>query len=489
MYRIALLIVYVLLFALAFRGDQYIANNPLQEDGYYALTVARNIALGNGLTIDGSTPTSGFQPLVTVVSSLCFVASGGDRILGLRLYLVFSVIVYAIAAWVFARIVTSLLGTETAMLWFSALVLWYSVSLYMFTMHVNGLETGMLLLGYGRLILHLIALPATRSRSWTLKLGLLLGLMILTRIDVLIPATMLMMWLFARDRIIPKADVLLGAACTGLIVAPWFAYVYSHFGTVMPSGGSAQTSLVYTAERIEQAFMNTAEAILPFAFLRFHVLSTFWGEVLRSLCFAALLPVLITTARNLRGRHAVRVNEILAWLAAGIAAMCMYYLVFSFATWHYTRYFSPVTYGISILGLVALLQSPLHKILKHMFFALYGFLFLAVVGVMLLGKGAGSEMIVDQLALVQRYVPSHQTVASGQTGTLGFMRDHVVNIDGKVNHTALLRRNDIPEYLRELNVRWFCDEPELINKFLGQDWHSRGWRIIGQKGNFVLLHR
>jgi hypothetical protein len=43
--------------------------------------------------------------------------------------------------------------------------------------------------------------------------------------------------------------------------------------------------------------------------------------------------------------------------------------------------------------------------------------------------------------------------------------------------------------LAERNVRWFCDEPELIEKFLGHDWPRHGWRIIGQKGNFVLLRR
>ncbi|MFN5377963.1 MAG: hypothetical protein ACK5BQ_04255, partial [Ignavibacteria bacterium] len=156
MYRVATYIVYVLLFALAFRGSEFIANNPLQEDGYYSLTVARNIALGKGLTIDGSMQTSGFQPLVTTASSLCFVASGGDRILGLRFYLVLSLIVHAFAAWVFARVVARLVSEDDANTWVPAVHLWYLTSLYMFTMHFNGLETGVLLLGYGLLLLHLL---------------------------------------------------------------------------------------------------------------------------------------------------------------------------------------------------------------------------------------------------------------------------------------------------------------------------------------------
>ncbi len=41
---------------------------------------------------------------------------------------------------------------------------------------------------------------------------------------------------------------------------------------------------------------------------------------------------------------------------------------------------------------------------------------------------------LDQLALVQRYVPKDAEVGAAQSGTLGFFRDRVVNLDGKVNN-------------------------------------------------------
>ena len=487
MYRIATYVVYVLLLALAFRGSEYIANNPLQEDGYYSLTVARNIALGNGVTIDGTMKTSGFQPLVTIGSSLCFVASGGDRILGLRFYLVLSLFVHALAAWVFAQVVARLMPDVEVRSWLPVVQLWYLTSLYMFTLHFNGLETGVLLLEYGLLTLHLLAMPAEASRSWMIKLGVLLGLMIVTRIDVLVPATVLMFWLLVRAQ--RAYDVVLALGCIALVILPWFAYIYTTFGTIMPSGGAAQTSMVFTTERFEQAFMNIAESIVPFAFLRFHLLSTFWGEVARVVAFLGMLPVFLITSRKLRSTISTAASGAVAALAVGIVGMGIYYVATNFATWHYTRYFAPIAYGISLLGLVAFITSPLQNRFKHLVFVSFAVVFFAVVGAMLLGKGAGNEMVVDQLALVQRYVPPIESVASGQTGTLGFMRDRVLNIDGKVNHEALKRRESIPQYLAECNVQWFCDEPELIDRFLGNDWQQHGWRIIGQKGNFVLLHR
>ena len=45
------------------------------EDGYLMLTVARNLALGNGLSVsDGQIITNGIQPLATFVYSLPFLA-------------------------------------------------------------------------------------------------------------------------------------------------------------------------------------------------------------------------------------------------------------------------------------------------------------------------------------------------------------------------------------------------------------------------------
>ena len=470
-YRIARYVVYALLLALAFRQEAYIA---------------RNLALGNGPTIDGEMLTSGFQPLVTTISSLCFVASGGDRILGLRFYLVLSLMVHALAAWLFARVVARLLPTDTAKQWQPAIELFYLTSLYQFTLHFNGLETGALLLGYILLARWLLSVPESASRPLTLQLGVLLGLMILTRIDVLVPASMLMMWMLIKGKPSRRTDVLLAGSCIMLIILPWFAYVYMNFGTIMPSGGAAQTSLVFTTERLEQAFINIAETLMPFAFLRFHVISTIWGEVARIALFLALLPFLWRTARDLHD-SAAPVKGAIGVFAIGLFGMCLYYLATSFATWHYTRYFAPVALVILTLGLIAFLRARLQPRVQHTLFVGYTLLFVTVVGAMLLGKGAGNEMIVHQLALVQELVPQGEVVASGQTGTLGFMRDGVLNIDGKVNHEALVRRDDIPAYLQKRRVRYFCDEPELIDRFLGKNWSGQGWRIIGQKGNFVLL--
>src|SRR5215831_20633195 len=53
------------------------------EDGYLMLTIARNIALGHGMSVsDGLQPTNGTQPLATLLWAAVFKLVAGDRRLG-----------------------------------------------------------------------------------------------------------------------------------------------------------------------------------------------------------------------------------------------------------------------------------------------------------------------------------------------------------------------------------------------------------------------
>src|SRR5258705_10051860 len=72
---------------LALRPASSVFLIPLSEDGYYAMAVARNIATGRGITIDGVTATNGFQPLFTLIQAAMFWLSGGDDRIAIRLIL------------------------------------------------------------------------------------------------------------------------------------------------------------------------------------------------------------------------------------------------------------------------------------------------------------------------------------------------------------------------------------------------------------------
>jgi len=97
-------------------------------------------------------------------------------------------------------------------------------------------------------------------------------------------------------------------------------------------------------------------------------------------------------------------------------------------------------------------------------------------------------MLRQQWPLVEANVPPEAWVAAGQSGTIGFMRDRVLNLDGRVNATALEHQQDMPAYLREKKVEWICDWQGYIEKYLGPDPEKFGWHLVKQDGIMFLYH-
>jgi hypothetical protein len=97
------------------------------------------------------------------------------------------------------------------------------------------------------------------------------------------------------------------------------------------------------------------------------------------------------------------------------------------------------------------------------------------------------------LALVEQFVPVGDRVGAGQSGTLGYFRDNVVNLDGKVNPAVLpyrrARPNRVADYIAQNGLRWICDWPGEVERYLGADPDQRGWTRIAAAGAFVLYRR
>jgi hypothetical protein len=115
--------------------------------------------------------------------------------------------------------------------------------------------------------------------------------------------------------------------------------------------------------------------------------------------------------------------------------------------------------------------------------------FIGAVWTVACGRMGANPMYAAQLPLVREYVPEGEAVGAGQSGTLGYFRDKVLNLDGKVNPEALRYQGRIREYLQERQVRWFCDWPEYADAYLGEEPEQRGWRLVGEGGGFELWHR
>ena len=466
---------------------------PLSEDGYYAMAIARNIAAGRGITIDGVTATNGFQPLFTFIQAAMFRLAGGDDALAVRLILALHWLCQIGAALTVGEIAGDAVPGGRPGLRRALATFLYLAGSYLFLHHFNGLETGLLLF---LLALAWRQVQRGRTESWggLAGLGLLLGMIVLTRIDMAI----LVVCLCLRELVSGRQrgwDVAFGrAALLGLLAlaisSPWWLYNWIGFGSPMPISGTAQQAFALEAFRGRWLGWAFGTATMPWLFLGdFESRLADWLRLPLFLAMLALiLRFLISAAED---TMASRTRGFARALAATLFLLGLWYGLSSFAVWFYSRYLAAgALLGVTTLAVAAAPIAARRPALA----GLVGLVLLAPVLTLAVlawhGSGLyGTILFRDQLALVQRLVPPDDVVAAGQSGTLGFFRPHVVNMDGKVNPAVHAYAGHPWDYLAEHDIHWFVDWPWYAEKSLGPDPAQHGWQPRGRQGNFILYRR
>ena len=522
----------LVLFTLVLRPAGHVYDMPQTEDGYYALAVARNLAAGHGLTIDGTHLTNGFQPLFTVLEAGAFWLAHGDEVFAMRLVMALGWLFHVAGAVLVACLARDawpardaaerdLRGGFAAFLYLAAPV--------MFGHAYNGLETGSVMFFYaavGRWM------QTGRDRSWggLVVLGVLIGLMVLARIDSGFVAAALGVnelrrsWKGGIVRALLRGAVLGGAAL--LVSSPWWIYNTVTFGSPMPTSGTAQQAWGLEWLRFEQAEWALRLVLMPWVFVGAHesdisvdvpipfgpgyMTLTAIGFV-RTILLAGVLWLFwraarggvlrrdLQTAQGEEARRVRRTLEFAACFVLGFAGLVAYYTLSFVAYWFYYRYFAPLALGAVVVVAVLAARGWPDARLRAATVTVAGVLALqltGLTGLALVGRGLGGNTVYhDQVALVRDNVPAEDFVAAGQAGTLAFFRDRVINTDGKVNRDALAYQDHMWDYLAAHHVRWFVDWPFYVNKYLGVPLdetgnrpvpEAHGWRLKAERNYFFL---
>jgi hypothetical protein len=491
--------------SLVFRSDIDVAHRPVQEDGYYAFTVARNVALGKGITIDGSTLTNGFQPLFTFLSVPAFMLAGDEKYLAIRYVLVMHWFFLLGTAFILGLIARDALEENPSVknltvFWWVFLL--YCSSVLVFVLNFNGLETGFLLFSYALAWRYYQIVPTERWGR-LIFFGVLLGLIVLARIDAVILVLVaslsqlvlhrqLSLWVRFR-RFITVSGIAL------LVSSPWWLYNVAFFGSPMPTSGRAYQTWVVPTARIAEALVALFRSTVPMIYVGQN--TRFEGIV------ATLLRIGLTVAALvylLKRRHdffgtsvhdgapnpvTKRTLEFGAILLVSNTILIISYTSVFSATWFYTRYFAPmVLISILCIGYVLVRVGKKVPLVMNTLALGLGVALLLVIYSLHSGQ-IQNQFINHQLPLINADVPAEAKVASFQTGTLGYFRDNVVNLDGKVNPKAIEYRGNLLSYLRENRIAWLCDEQSSLEGILGKkDLEQNGWKVVGKSGQFALYH-
>ncbi|MCO6450792.1 MAG: glycosyltransferase family 39 protein [Caldilineales bacterium] len=473
------------------------------EDGYLMLTIARNIAIGKGMTVsDGAVATNGTQPLVTMLWAVLYKLSGGDKVAGVRLVLIASIVISSLTAWVIfllgRRVYKPLPGA--AYLAAVAALLWYaSPPLIRHTM--NAQETGAYLLIVTVVMFVFLVWYDRRERlHYALLMGLLLGLAFWIRNDaVLLAAAIGIAWTLLarldRDRSPSRVvtELLLVGFTTLAIAAPWLIYNKLNFGHIVPNSGIAEGYPIHFAANLRFVPAKLVEYITVIYDIDPKVedspLSTF-GFLIIAGAFALAVGWLYRQ-RDSDGFRFLSLSGVFTM------TICIFYGLFFNAPWFLSRFLSPLSPSFVILtiGLAAYVMRFLWRIpLGRVAVILPAFLTLIVVHMNIQAYTWGDyHMHFQVIEWVEENVPDDVWVAAIQTGTLGYFHERTINLDGKVDPAALEARitGQTEDYVLSTPARYIVDWVDLVDiLWMGGGFNEHWEKILeNREQNIAVLMR
>ena len=438
------------------------------EDGYLMLTIARNIALGHGMsTANGEMPTNGTQPLTTFLWAACFKLAGNEKALGVAyvhgLQIVIGLVSVVLLYRLGRRLLAGLpLGREVALL---ATAVWYVNPLS--AKHTqNCLETGfytLIVLGVMLLYLRWRFLIATKwSAPHLLGFGALLGLAFWARNDAafLILAICLVhsasgFFVNGPGLVRRLAESVVMGVMSIVVASPWLIYNHTQFGSIMPISGQAESSQTPFGENLTRVPTALMEYILALPIPnRFEQ-----TEPMVALGMICIALVLLLVGYIWRCADRPMRTFLATALIYGVGLSIFYGFWFG-AGYFVRRYTFPISPLLALLwATTAMVLWQLVKEKPWSAVVPIGLVLAMAAFNARLYRSGDKHQHWEVVEWVEQNVPDDVWVGAVQTGTLGFFHDYTINLDGKVNPEALEARLEggIPEYVISKGIRYLVD--------------------------------
>ena len=423
------------------------------DQAYYTLSIARSLAQGLGPTADGVTLTNGFQPLLAFLTVPVFWLVRGTTAPFVAA-LVIGAIADAATIWLLGRIAGRLGGPVAQIV---AAALW-ALSPLAIANSMNGLETS-LAVALQLTLVHRLAGTEPRHVGHHALTGAVAGLVLLARIDgVFLVAAIAVVAVVRLKNTRSALLAMFGTAAA--VVAPWWIYSLTRFGTVIPESGAAIRAGLAVHETLYLTASKKAAWLAGSVFgppvVDLPALRSFLFErpTLGVLVCAGLVITAGLAAWRLLARAPTREGAVLAF-AVHALALVVFYACWLPALWFLRRYLCPVHAFATVLLAVGVARvfgdharAGWVRSGACVALALAGGLAVVGAGRALRGWPLGAELDgglegAKAYAPVARDVmdllPDGAVVGAFQSGALSyFAKDgvRVVNLDGVVDGEA-----------------------------------------------------
>ena len=457
----------------------WLADKPVGEDGFYMLTVAWNIASGQGpVGQPGTKPTTGIQPLATaVLAAIAWLVRsvGGDKWGFVRSVIVFGGVSTVLFSFLLGRLAARLAPAETRVTAASITLSLGLGSFFLFRLFTYGLETGVYLIMICVVVLRsLTVFSGPKTRHSAMALGVLVGLTGLARIDFGIVFAVAASVLLLSG--VTSFRWLVGCGSTAfLIVAPWFIWIHHASGNPIPSSGLAQASIAtgtVLLGRLVPMASALVQDITPWTFTGGRLpltLITIFGW--------AMVAVVLRSRPLPRPVSPAVAAIVLAWVA-GFVALIPIYTIFFWSSHFYARYMAPLSvlaFPVIGSGLAAFFATlPEWRYVKLVYGAMLVSFFLCAAGSLHAGHIGNTHVLAA--GFVQTHF-SAELVGAFQSGVVGYFNDNALNLDGKINGEALraIRTRKLAEYIDGAGVEVLIDWPEVLRASLGESYLQNQW--------------
>jgi hypothetical protein len=437
----------------------------LEDDAWMVTAIARNFALGLGITADGVNPTTGFQPLYPLtLGALPYLIAPNALDAGFTANLVICALLNTLAIWPLWWLARRF-GGEIAGLLAVAI---FALNPFLIHVSVNAMETSLGLLLLLTLFAAFYRLDLTRP-SQILTLALLTALATLARLDAALAFAAITATLLLRALRQPRGRssildprfagrwsmVALYVAATFTFLAPYFAFNYMVAGMFGPSSGAALAYMHSYRESFTLSgglgglFLNSA--------INLSWIPAPWMMLILALAIAALFVLVI-------GGRLVAALPLLLYLP--VPLLYYGYLLQQ----QRERYF--VGLSAVLIILIAWLGAELWRRRPGRTMVLV----LAGVATIIIGINTGEALsfyqhkqfepdqtqpTAYQAALwIRDNLPPAALIGAKNSGIYQYYSGHVaLNIDGKLNHeiVPVMERRELLDYLRARGVQYLVD--------------------------------